>query len=70
MWTEVDLDAAVWRVLPERMKRKLEHEVPLSAEAVALLKRLEAAHIGKFVFPGSRSNGQVTNHPCGTSSSA
>jgi integrase len=63
LWTEVDLDAAVWRVPPERIKRKLEHEVPLSADAVALLKRLEAARIGKFVFPGSRSNGPVTNYP-------
>jgi hypothetical protein len=31
LWTEVDLDAAVWRVSPERMKRKLEHEAPLSS---------------------------------------
>ena len=40
---------------PERMKRKLPHEVPLSSAALAILKRLEPGRIGKFVFPG-RSN--------------
>jgi integrase len=62
-WSEIDFDAAVWRVPPERMKRKLPHEVPLSADAMAIIKRLEAARIGKFVFPGRRSNGPVTNYP-------
>jgi integrase len=63
LWSEVDLDAAVWRIPAERMKRKLEHEVPLSADALALLKRLEAGRINKFVFPGRRSAGPVTNYP-------
>ncbi len=52
LWSEIDFDTATWTVPPERMKRKLPHEVPLSADAVALLKRLEAARINKFVFPG------------------
>jgi len=34
------------------MKRKREHEVPLSAAAMAIIKRLEPARIGKFVFAG------------------
>ena len=62
-WSEIDFDKAVWTVPAVRMKRKLEHEVPLSADAVALLKRLEAARTGMFVFPGRRSNGSVTNYP-------
>ena len=45
------------------MKRKLEHEVPLSADAMALIRRLEAARINKFVFPGRWSNRPVTNYP-------
>jgi len=63
LWSEVDLKNAVWRVPPERMKRKLPHEVPLSADAMVLIKRLEAARINKFVFPGRRGNGPVTNYP-------
>jgi integrase len=62
-WSEIDFDTATWTVPPERMKRKLPHEVPLSADAMALIKRLEAARINKFVFPGRRSNGPVTNYP-------
>ena len=55
-WTEID-DTGTWTIPAERMKRQREHEVPLSADAVALLKRLEPARIavargGKFVFPG------------------
>ena len=42
-WDEIDFDTATWTVPAERMKRKLEHEVPLSADAMALIRRLEAA---------------------------
>ncbi len=62
-WTEIDFDAATWTIPAERMKRAVEHQVPLSDDAVALLRRLEAARIGKFVFPGRRSSGPVTNWP-------
>jgi integrase len=62
LWSEIDFDTATWTVPPEQMKRKLPHEVPLLADAVALVRRLDAARIGKF-FPGRRSNGPVTNYP-------
>ena len=63
-WSEINFDTATWTIPAERMKRQIEHEVPLSADAVALLKRLEPlAGIGKFVFPGRRSTGPVTNYP-------
>jgi integrase len=39
-WTEIDSAAKNWTVPPARMKRKREHRVPLSAEALALLDRL------------------------------
>jgi integrase len=55
LWTEIDFDTATWTVPAERMKRKLAHEVPLSADAMAIIKRLEPARIYRFVFPG-RSN--------------
>ena len=55
LWTELSDDMATWTIPAERMKRDREHEVPLSADAVAFIKRLEPAHINKFVFPG-RSN--------------
>ena len=59
---------AVWRVPAERMKRKIEHEVPLSADAMAIIKRLEPARIGKLVFPGRSSVKPIANcavwYPC------
>jgi integrase len=39
-WSEVDLDAGVWSVPPERMKMRREHRVPLSPPAIELLRGL------------------------------
>jgi integrase len=39
-WDEIDLDTGVWTVPPERMKRSRRHNVPLSDEAIKLIKRL------------------------------
>jgi integrase len=39
-WGEIDEKAAIWTVPPSRMKAKVEHRVPLSPAALALLKRL------------------------------
>jgi integrase len=61
LWDEIDFDTATWTIPPERMKGKREHQVPLSSDAVALIKRLEPARINKFVFPG-RQNGRPIAH--------
>jgi integrase len=61
LWTEIDFDAAVWTVAPERMKRGRPHEVPLSTDALRLLKRLEPGRINQFVFPG-RGNARPVGH--------
>lgn len=50
LWSEIDLDGALWTVPPERMKMKREHRVPLSAAAVALLRPLLADAEGDLVF--------------------
>ncbi|MGN6849201.1 MAG: tyrosine-type recombinase/integrase [Sphingomicrobium sp.] len=38
-WPEFDLDAAIWSIPAERMKMRQPHVVPLTAEAVAVLRR-------------------------------
>lgn len=43
-WRELDMDKAVWTVPGPRMKGGREHRVPLSAAALAILKRRAAAH--------------------------
>ncbi|WP_075216276.1 tyrosine-type recombinase/integrase [Mongoliimonas terrestris] len=53
-WAEVDLEAAVWRIPAARMKMKRAHDVPLSRQAVALLKRQRDQTEGEdLVFPSS-----------------
>jgi integrase len=39
VWTEFDLDKAIWTIPGERMKARETHIVPLSAPAVALLRK-------------------------------
>src|SRR3546814_11407788 len=39
VWTEIDLDKAVWTIPGERMKAKETHVVPLSTAAVSILRR-------------------------------
>lgn len=38
VWDEVDIEAALWTVPADRMKAGREHRVPLSRQAVQLLK--------------------------------
>lgn len=40
-WSEVDLDAGVWTIPAARMKMKVAHRVPLSAQAVAVARRMQ-----------------------------
>ena len=43
-WDEVDLDARTWTVPAARMKTGVEHRVPLSGPAVAILEAVRALH--------------------------
>ncbi len=51
-WSELDFDAAVWRVPASRMKKRREHVVPLSRQSFAILERARAiTGSGRFIFP-------------------
>lgn len=52
-WADVDLDAAEWRFVSS--KRDVAHIVPLSTQAVTILRDLHAltGH-GRYLFPGAR----------------
>jgi integrase len=56
IWDEIDLDEAVWTIPAERMKSPRPHRVPLSREAVALLRDLPRVKGNKHVFPGARAS--------------
>ena len=55
-WSEFDLEAAEWRIPSAKMKMKVEHLVPLSTQAVAILRELIpfSGH-GNYVFPSIRT---------------
>lgn len=37
-WSEIDLEKGLWTIPAERMKKKREHTIPLSRQAIAILK--------------------------------
>jgi integrase len=63
-WPEIDLDKAEWRIPAERMKMREQHIVPLSRQAVEILRELEPLtnrgipakpNAPRYVFPGAQS---------------
>jgi integrase len=55
-WPEFDLDAASWRIPAARMKMREQHLVPLSTQALAVLRELQAVTgSGKYLFPSVRT---------------
>ncbi|HFK2885915.1 MULTISPECIES: tyrosine-type recombinase/integrase [Stenotrophomonas] len=55
-WSEIDLDAGEWNIPAHKMKMREPHLVPLSSQAVAILRDLQplTGH-RQYVFPGGRS---------------
>jgi len=55
-WAEIDLDRAEWRIPAERMKLRDPHIVPLSTQAIELLRELNTYTGGRdFMFPNYRN---------------
>jgi integrase len=60
-WKEVDLKKSVWTIPGERMKNGKEHQVPLSAPAVAVLERMRKLSNGEHIFFGRSSGRPLDN---------
>ena len=55
-WSEFDLERSEWRIPAARMKMREEHIVPLSRQAVAILREQHLLTGGeRFVFPSDRT---------------
>lgn len=53
LWSEFDLDNAIWEIPAERMKMRRAHLVPLSIQALDLLNELKTITGNyRYVFPG------------------
>lgn len=61
-WSEVDFDKALWTIPAERMKMKVEHIVPLSPQALAILDIIKpiSAH-RTYIFPADRQPSKPSN---------
>jgi integrase len=53
-WEEFDLDKGLWVIPPSRMKMEREHRIPLTPDAVALLKALPRLADNPLVFPAAK----------------
>ena len=54
-WSEIDFDAAEWRIPAERMKMKRMHIVPLAPQAIQVLRTLQViSRDSEFLLPGDR----------------
>lgn len=52
-WSELDFDAAIWSIPAQRMKAKFSHRVPLSTQAVEIIKSQQGVD-ADLVFPSPR----------------
>ncbi|MBM4225963.1 MAG: site-specific integrase, partial [Gammaproteobacteria bacterium] len=62
-WDEFDLDAAVWRIPAERMKKRKEHAMPLPTQAVEMLRALHGLtgrHVHLFPHRDDRTKPMVS----------
>lgn len=53
-WDEIDFEARVWTVPGDRMKAGKKHRVPLSADAIKLLKALPHFNDSNYLFSAPR----------------
>lgn len=58
---EFDLAKGVWTIPAGRMKGGVEHRVPLSARATAIVRKMLKTPQGDYVFPGQREGKPLSN---------
>lgn len=62
-WDEIDFDEGVWTIPADRMKRRREHTVPLTARAVELLTDLKRiAGSSPYVLPSRQDRNKPAGH--------
>jgi integrase len=62
-WSEFDLEGALWTIPGARMKMREIHVVPLSNQAIELLRALQPlTGRGRYVFPGRKDREQPLTH--------
>ncbi|MFA5959086.1 MAG: integrase arm-type DNA-binding domain-containing protein [Tatlockia sp.] len=56
-WCEINLDTAEWNIKAERMKMRIHHLVPLSHQAMIILREIQTlTGNGQYVFPSEHTS--------------
>ena len=61
VWSEVDLEKALWVIPATRMKMKTEHRVPLTSRAVDILKDQKKKARSALVFEGDKDGSSISD---------
>ena len=64
LWSNLDLDAAVWTIPAERMKARREHRVPLCGRRAVVMAWSVVASAGRVWFPGVRRRSLAGRPEC------
>lgn len=64
-WSEIDLEAAVWKIAASKMKMRKPHMVPLSRQAIEILAKTQAItsrhrYVFASLYPGNRPMSENT----------
>jgi len=61
-WQEIDFKHKVWIIPKDRMKAEKEHRVPLSQQAISLLKSVqENTQLQDFIFPAPKNGAMLSD---------
>jgi integrase len=60
-WSEIDMTTGIWTIPAGRMKAGVEHRVPLSEQALAVLRRAAAGKVNNVVFSGQKPGRALSN---------
>jgi integrase len=61
-WSEVDMINRVWTIPGERMKNGEDHQIPLSEEALQVLRDTGTRGRSEIIFPGTRSTAMLPDN--------
>ena len=60
-WDEIDIEESTWRIHEDRTKKERPHIVPLSHQAISLLKELPSYKTGGYLFEGRKAGKTISD---------
>jgi integrase len=60
-WSEIDMPAGIWTIPAGRMKARAEHRIPLSEQALNVLRREAQRKLNDVIFSGQKAGRPLSN---------